>query len=47
MTLPGWWQPWSLVQVLEHSGGFVPHGIGGYITSAPQWHVNSSKSTVK
>lgn len=32
----GWWQAWILEQGFSHSGGEVPHGIGGYKTVAPQ-----------
>ena len=41
--MPGWWHAWVREQGLSHSGGGVPHGMGGYKTVAPQWHVKSSK----
>ncbi len=31
------------MQSLLHSGGLVPHAIGGYKTDSPQWQRSSSK----
>lgn len=44
---PGWGHECVLEQGLLHSGGGVPHGIGGYKIADPQWHVSSEKPAVQ